>query len=316
MKVVLAGGSGHVGQALVRRWLYRHDLTILSRQFRPGVRTVEWDGRTLGEWAAEIDGADVVVNLAGRSVNCRYTEENLKLMLDSRVDSTRVIGEAIAAAKSPPRVWLQASTATIYAHTYDQANDERTGVIGGDESGVPDYWKRSVDIALAWEKALDDAPTPNTRKVALRSAMTMSPIPDSVFGVLASLARKGVGGRLGDGRQFVSWVHELDFARALEFLLESDLEGPVNIASPNPLPQAEFARALRAALGVGFAPSVPKWALEVGAKFMATDTELILKSRRVIPTRLLEAGFEFKHPDWAEAAKDLVQEMRKLTKAA
>lgn len=316
MKVVLAGGSGHVGQALVRRWLYRHDLTILSRQFRPGVRTVEWDGRSLGEWAAEIDGADVVVNLAGRSVNCRYTEENLKLMLDSRVDSTRVIGEAIVAAKSPPRVWLQASTATIYAHTYDQANDERTGVIGGDESGVPDYWKRSVDIALAWEKALDDAPTPNTRKVALRSAMTMSPIPDSVFGVLASLARKGVGGRLGDGRQFVSWVHELDFARALEFLLESDLEGPINIASPNPLTQAEFARALRAALGVGFAPPVPRWALEVGAKFMATDTELILKSRRVIPTRLLEAGFEFKHPDWAEAAKDLVQEMRKLTKAA
>lgn len=305
-----------MGQALVRRWLYRHDLTILSRQFRPGVRTVEWDGRSLGEWAAEIDGADVVVNIAGRSVNCRYTEENLKLMLDSRVDSTRVIGEAIAAAKSPPRVWLQASTATIYAHTYGEPNDERTGVIGGDEAGVPGYWKRSVDIALAWEKALDDAPTPNTRKVALRSAMTMSPIPDSVFGVLASLARKGVGGRLGDGRQFVSWVHELDFARALEFLLESDLEGPINIASPNPLTQAEFARALRAALGVGFAPSVPKWALEVGAKFMATDTELILKSRRVIPTRLLEAGFEFKHPDWAEAAKDLVQEMRKLTKAA
>lgn len=305
-----------MGQALVRRWLYRHDLTILSRQFRPGVRTVEWDGRTLGEWAKEIDGADVVVNLAGRSVNCRYTEANLKEMMDSRVDSTRVIGEAIAAAKSPPSVWLQASTATIYSHRYDAANDERTGIIGGQESDAPTYWKRSVDIALAWEKTLNEAGTPNTRKVALRSAMTMSPIPDSVFGVLARLARKGVGGRLGDGRQYVSWVHELDFARALEFLLDSDLEGPVNIAAPNPLPQADFARQLREALGVHFAPSAPRWALEIGAKFMSTDTELILKSRRVIPTRLLEAGFEFKHPQWAEAARDLVQEMRKLAKAA
>lgn len=306
MKVVLAGGTGHVGQALIRRWLYRHDLTILSRQFRPGVRTVEWDGATLGEWAKELDGADVVVNMAGRSVNCRYNADNLAVMLASRVDSTKAIGEAIAMAKNPPKVWLQASTATIYAHRFDAANDEITGIIGGDEPGQPSKWKASIDIAKAWEKALFDAHTPTTRKVALRSAMTMSPIPKSVFGVMADLARRGIGGKQGDGRQYVSWIHELDFARALEFLLESDLEGPVNIASPNPLPQAEFARGLREAVGAKFAPTIPKWALEIGAFFMHTETELILKSRRVVPTRLIESGFEFKFPTWPEAARDLV----------
>jgi len=304
MKVVLFGGSGHVGQALVRAWA-EHDLVLIGR--RSGVL---WDGKTLGRWESELEGADVVVNLAGRSVNCRYTAENLKEMMDSRVDSTRIVGEAIASCKHPPRLWLQASTATIYAHRFDAANDEYSGIIGGREVGVPEHWAKSVEIAIAWEKALNDATTPNTRRIAMRSAITLSPIADSVYGVLASLARQGLGGTQGDGRHYMSWVHETDFVRALEFLINrEDLDGAINISSPNPIPQKEFARTLRESLGVRFGPRLPAWLLEVGAWLRQTETELILKSRRVVPTRLLDAGFSFQYADWRDAAHDLARKL-------
>jgi NAD dependent epimerase/dehydratase family enzyme len=174
MRVVIAGGSGQVGQILARRAAARgDDVAILARGPVGVGRPVAWDGRTLGDWSREIDGADVVINLAGRSVNCRYTEAHLEEMLNSRVDSTRIVGAAISASERPPKVWLQMSTATIYAHRFDAANTEAGGVIGGDEPGVPGYWRRSVNIAKAWEQALEEASTPHTRKVALRT--TTSP---------------------------------------------------------------------------------------------------------------------------------------------
>jgi len=309
MKIVLPGGSGHIGHALVRVLAADgHECVVLSR--RPATvpasaRGVAWDGRTLGPWAAEFDGAEVVINLAGRSVDCRYSEKHLAEMMDSRVDSTRVVGEAIAAAVRPPRVWLQAATATVYGHRYDAANDETTGIIG-DPPGVPALWPRSVAIGLAWEAALAAAPTPRTRKVALRTSLVMGPAKDSVFGVLAKLARRGTG-RQGDGRQFVSWIHEDDFVAAIRFLIaRDDLAGAVNICSPNPLPNRELMAALHDALGMPLSLPVPAWALEIGAIFLRTETELILKSRRVVPRRLLEAGFAFRHPRWPEAARDLV----------
>jgi len=303
-KVILAGGSGHVGAVLRRHFTARgDDVVILSRS-----EGVFWDGKSLGPWVSEIDGADVVINLAGRTVNCRYTAENLRQMMDSRVDSTRVIGEAIAGAKNPPRVWLQSSTATIYAHRFDAPNDERTGIIGGDEPGSPYKWNASIEIAKAWERTLEEAVTPNTRKVALRSAMTMSPDQGSVFDVLAKLARRGLGGRLGSGRQYVSWIHEVDFASAVQFLIDRNgLDGAVNLCSPNPLPHAEFARQLREAVGVKFGLSATEWMVELGTWAMRTESELVLKSRRVVPTRLLEAGFTFQFPEWGTAARDLVR---------
>jgi uncharacterized protein (TIGR01777 family) len=308
MKIVLPGGNGQIGRALARALAAAgHECVVLTRRTRTGgpARDVAWDGKTLGPWAAEIDGADVVINLAGRTVDCRYNEKNLREMMDSRVDSTRVVGEAIAAAARPPKVWLQAGTATVYAHRYDAANDEATGVIG-DPPDTPALWARSVAIGLAWEKALADAPTPRTRKVALRTSLVMGPAKGGVFRVLAKLARAGVG-RLGDGRQYVSWIHEEDFIAAIRFLIaRDDLAGAVNLASPHPLPNRDLMAALHAAVGMPLALPVPAWALEIGAFFLRTETELILKSRRVVPGRLLAAGFAFRHPAWLEAAEDLV----------
>ena len=232
-------------------------------------------------------------------------------MLDSRVESTRVVGLACAAASRPPGVWLQASTATIYAHRFDAPNDEATGLIGGSEPHAPGTWKFSIEVAQAWERAFAEAKTPNTRKVALRSAMVMSPDRGGVFDVLLGLVRRRLGGRAGDGRQFVSWIHDRDFLRAVDWLLErDDFAGPVNLCSPQPLPNAEFMAALRAAWGVRFGLPAARWMLELGTWFLRTETELILKSRRVVPGRLLASGFEFAFPRWPEAARELCERWR------
>ena len=271
------------------------------------------DAETVCEWAAEIDGADAVINLAGRNVNCRYHAENRRLIKESRVKSTRAVGEAIARAAQPPRLWLQASTATIYAHRYDAPNDEATGILGGSEAGAPDTWRFSIDVAKSWEQAANEGNLPQTRRVLLRSAMTMSPDPGGVFDVLLGLVRRGLGGASGDGRQYVSWVHDRDFVRAVYWLIERpELAGPVNLASPNPVPNAEFMRTLRTAWGIGFGLPATKWLLEICAFFLRTETELILKSRRVVPGRLLQSGFVFQFPTWAEAADDLCRRWREL----
>ncbi len=306
MKVLIPGGSGQVGQVL-KRALESHgdEVVVLSRGANN--ESARWDGETLGPWTKHIDSADVVINLAGRTVNCRYTEENLKQMMDSRVDSTRIVGEAIASSETPPKVWLQMSTATIYAHRFDAANDEASGIIGGNEPDAPAYWARSIDIAKAWELELEAAGTPSTRKVALRTAMVMSPDKEGVFDVLCGLTRKFLGGRIGSGKQYVSWIHETDFVNAIRFLIEHDsISGPVNLSAPSPLPQSDFQAVLRKSLGVPFGLPAMKWMAELGAVFMKTDTELILKSRRVVPGRLLDAGFEFQFSNWSEAARALV----------
>lgn len=312
MKIVIPGGTGQVGTILVRALTARNDdVVVLSRGGTSEARVVAWDGCTMGPWASELDGADVVINLAGRSVNCRYTEANLQAMLSSRVDSTRVVGQAIEQAARPPRVWLQMSTATIYAHRFDTPNDEATGLLGGDEPDAPAYWKRSIDIAVAWEQAQADANTPATRRVALRTAMVMSPDPGGIFDVLLGLTRAGLGGPMAGGRQYVSWIHERDLVRAIELLIQrDDIEGPVNLSAPDPLPQRDFMAALRSAWGTRIGLPATRWMAELGAFFLRTDTELILKSRRVVPGRLLDAGFAFDFPSWPDAARDLVTRWR------
>jgi hypothetical protein len=258
-----------------------------------------------------LDGADVVINLAGRSVDCRYTPANREAIIQSRVQSTRVIGEAVARLGSPPKLWMNSSTATLYRHALDRPMDECTGEFGGSEPGVPETWSFSIDVATQWENAFFSAPTPFTRRIALRSAMVMSADRDGVFDVLLRLVRFGLGGRAGSGQQFVSWVHETDFIRAIEFLIANEpFDGPVNIASPNPVPNCEFMQALRQAWGIPFGLSVNRAFLEIGAIFLRTETELILKSRRVVPGRLLQSGFRFRFPEWTSAAKDLVAAWR------
>jgi len=312
VRVVIPGGTGQVGVILARALAAQgHDVVVLTRSPRTAGQ-VEWDGTTLGGWARYIDGSDVVINLAGRSVSCRYTDENLAAMMNSRVQSTKAVGEAIARAKRPPKVWLQMSTATIYAHRFDSANTERDGVIGGAEDGVPAYWAYSVKIARNWEAAQERTATPETRKVAMRSAMVMSPDRSGVFDVLSWLARLGLGGSVAGGRQYVSWIHDRDFVRAVQFLIERDeLSGAVNLAAPQPLPQAEFMRELRSAWRMPVGLRATKWMAEIGALAMRSDTELLLKSRRVVPGRLVDAGFTFGYPDWRMAAMDLVPRRRR-----
>jgi NAD dependent epimerase/dehydratase family enzyme len=206
---------------------------------------------------------------------------------------------------------MQASTATIYAHRFDSANDEKTGIIGGQEENVPDTWKFSIDVATNWERRVDDFELPKTRKLKLRSAIILSPDRGGIFDELLKLVRYGLGGKAGDGRQFVSWVHYKDFVRAVDWLIaHEEISGVVNIASPNPLPKQAFIKALRQGWGIPFGLSATEWMLEVGALLMQTETELILKSRRVVPGLLLEKGFSFQFPSWPEAAESLCAEWR------
>ena len=306
-RIVIPGGSGCVGQLLARRFHENGDhVTVLSRMPRPAPwGTSGWNGRDSGEWFRAIDGADVVINLAGRSVACRYTPENRRQILSSRVESTLAVGHAIAVAARKPALWINASTATIYRHSLDRPMDERTGELGGAESGVPLTWKFSTEVAKAWETAFFETQTKATRKVAIRSAIVMIP-GVGLLGKLTGLMRWGLAGTEGKGTQFVSWIHESDFVRAIEFLIaREDIDGPVNVCSPHPLPNREFLRVLRRAFGAHIAPPLPAWALRFGSLLLRTEAELILKSRRAVPGRLLENGFRFAYPDWATAVTDL-----------
>src|ERR1700722_1549165 len=311
VKIVIPGGTGHIGAMLVRSLAAAgHEVVVLTRQPRRQGE-VGWDGRTPGPWASAVDGSDVVINLAGRSVNCRYTDANLRQMMDSRVDSARVVGAAIAAARRPPATWLQMSTATIYAHSLGRPNDEATGEIGGTEPDVPAYWSYSVSIAANWEQAQASAVTPGTRKVALRTAIVMSPERGGAFAMLSRLTRLGLGGPVGGGRQYVSWIHGADLARAVSFLIaRDDIDGAVNLAAPSPLPQREFMRELRGAWGVRAGLPATRWMAEIGAFALRSDTELLLKSRYVLPGRLTAAGFAFDYPAWPGAAAELVNRAR------
>ncbi len=313
MKIVIPGGSGQVGTLLARKFVEDgHDVVVFGRNPKPADwRVLSWDGETLGAWASEIEGSDVVINLAGRNVNCRYNPENRREIIDSRVNSTRIVGEAISKASNPPKVWLQASTATIYAHRFDAANDELAGIIGGTEPDVPETWNFSIEVAKRWEQAAAEALTPKTRKVLMRSAITLSPDRGGIFDVLLGLVRRGVGGTAGNGHQYISWIHDRDFIRSIYWLIDhEELSGAINLAAPNPLPNKEFMKILRDAWRTKIGLPATELMLHFAAIFMRTETELILKSRRVVPTRMLESGFKFEFPDWESAAQNLCQRWR------
>ena len=313
MKVVIPGGSGHIGKYLLQYFQEKqHDVKVLTRNTKQKDPFIFWDGQTLGEWQKVIDGSDVVINLAGRLVSCRPNKKNLKEMMDSRINSTRVIGEAISRAKRPPKLWIQMSTATIYAHSFDRANDEASGIIGGNESNVPYTWHHSVSIAKNWEKTLFKFKTPLTRKVAVRLAFMISPMKKGYFDTLLYLARRGMGGPVAGGRQYISWIHVTDFIRAIEFVISNeDINGSVNFSSPHPIPQKEAMSHIRSACGTKVYFSITRWMSEIGALFLKTDTQLVLKSRRVVPKKLLSSGFQFQFPHWPEAIKDIIGKCNK-----
>jgi hypothetical protein len=317
---VLPGGSGQVGQALARHFTERgHQVTVLTRgPYTASWQTVHWDGENIGSWTEYLEGADVCINLAGRSVNCRYDAANRQAIYESRIGSTRLLGRVMAGLSEPPRVWLNASAATIYRRAVDEDGvdlplDEACELCGDEPDSSAERWAErrgfSARVARDWEAAFFATETPRTRKVALRSAVVLSPTPGSAFGVLSNLVRLGLGGRQGNGRQFVCWIHETDYARAVEFLIErEDLNGPVNIAAPYPLPNREFMAGLRWAWDMPNGLPAPSLAIKFGALILRTEPELVLQSCRAVPGRLLEAGFEFEFPEWAEAAEDLVRQ--------
>jgi uncharacterized protein (TIGR01777 family) len=299
--LILPGGAGYLGRHLAVFFAgLGYHVIILTRRPRPdtaAIRHLLWDGRTLGPWADAFDGAHAVINLAGRTVNCRYTARHKREIYDSRLFSTAVVGRAVAAARTPPKVWINSSSATIYRDARDRPMDEFTGEPG---HGF------SVNVCQKWEAALDAAPTPHTRKIALRSAMVFGPGAGGVYEAFRRIAKLGLGGTLGSGDQFVSWVHLRDFCRAVRFMIDHDgLSGPVNLASPDPIPNRDFMRTLRRSLRKRIGLPATKWMLEIGAFVLRTETELLLKSRRVVPGKLLAARFEFDFPELGAALEDL-----------
>jgi len=309
LRIVLAGGSGHIGRLLGLHFSsHGHLVRVLSRQRgTTSSNAVWWDGLHFGDWVKELDGADVLLNLSGRSVDCRYTAVHRWEIMESRVRSTQILGEAITRLEKAPRIWLNASTATIYRHEFVRDMTEGSGEIGGAESNPSRSWNFSIEVAKRWEEAFWACDTQDTRKVALRSAMVMSPDRGGVFDVLLRLVRFGLGGSIGDGRQYVSWVLDTDFVRAIDHIvLHEKITGAVNIASPGPIPNSEFMQILRKAWGARFGMSAPLPILELATFLLRTESELVLKSRRVVPRRLLEDGFRFQFTNWAAAASDLV----------
>lgn len=319
LRIVIPGGSGQIGTMLARHFQAQgHQVTVLTRSpYAASWQTVHWDGETPGPWTEHLEGADVCINLTGRSINCRFTEANRKLLYNSRINSTRLLNRVIATLNDPPKVWLNAATATIYRHSIDKPMDEATGELGGNEMiskrrRVPKRWNFSVELAKDWEAALFDTVTPRTRKIALRSAVTFSPVTGNAFAVFLNLVRFSLGGTQGNGRQYVTWIHEADYARAIDFLIARDeIFGPVNIVAPQPVPNREFMEALRDAYGMPNGLPAPALFIELGTFFLRTESELVLKSNYVVPGRLLNAGFQFQFPDWRDAAEDLVRQWRR-----
>ena len=305
-RAVLAGGSGFLGRLLTGDLLKRgYDVAVLARRQGAevaGVKQMGWDGKNPGPWMEALDGSTVLINLAGRSVDCRYHAANRRAIMDSRVDSTRVLGKAIQKCRRPPAVWLNSSTATIYKHSFDRPMDE-----AGEISATPEAKDAfSIAVAQAWEAALAEADTPGTRKVALRTAMVLGR-SGGVFPVLRRLVKFGLGGAMAGGRQYVSWIHETDFCEAIAWLIDrEEMTGPVNVSAPNPVPNREMMQALRAVCDQRLGLPASGRMLDVGAWLLRTETELIIKSRRVVPGRLLSAAFAFRFPQIESAFRDLV----------
>lgn len=300
-KIVIAGGTGFLGTCLIDHFSKdENELTVLTRgvtRTERNIRYVHWDGKTVETWATALEGADVLINLNGKSVDCRYTEKNKALIYSTRLDSTRALGQAILRSKNPPKLWINSASATIYRYSLDKEMDEYTGEIG---SGF------SVDVCQKWEATFNQFDTPRTRKVLIRTGIVLGK-NGGPMKPLRMLTRFGLGGKQGPGIQYFSWLHEDDFVGIIDFVMKnSSLSGVYNVTAPTPIQNEQLMSSLRAALKVPVGIPLPKWLLEIGAVIIGTETELVLKSRRVIPKKLMEAGYQFKYADIRMALNDLV----------
>lgn len=300
-KIVLAGGSGYLGRVLADYYKDKaEEIVVLSRNTgadRANTRYVSWDGRTGGAWTEALENCDLLINLSGKNVNCRYTEKNRREILSSRIEPTRALGEAIKNLKSPPKMWIQAASATIYRHAEDRYQDEETGEFG---SGF------SVDVCRSWESVFWEQDTPGTARLVLRIGIVLGR-SDGVFPRLKNLVRLGLGGHQGPGSQYVSWIHEHDLARITQWVFDHGKDGDVyNCTSPQAIRNKEFMKLIRNSYGIRLGLPAPQWLLEIGAIVIGTETELILKSRWVYPARLLNSGFQFSFPEPGEAIREVL----------
>lgn len=312
-KIVIAGGTGFIGQELIKYFGKENNIVVLTRKLPVAnnnrnsynslapaelnnVRFIKWDGKTVGNWANELEGADLIINLAGKSVNCRYNRENKKEILESRVNAVNVIGEAIKKCSRPPACWINASSATIYRHSIDKPQDEYNKDF---QNGF------SVDVCLAWENAFQNQQTPNTRKIALRMAITLG--SGGVLIPYFNLLKMGLGGKQGSGKQMYSWVHITDTCRMIEWIAENkNVEGIFNCASTNPVTNKFFMQTLRKVTGYKIGLPAYAWMLKIGALIIGTESELVLKSRWVLPTKITAAGFQFNYPKLEEALTEII----------
>jgi uncharacterized protein (TIGR01777 family) len=300
-KIVLAGGNGYLGTVLANYYREKaQQVVILSRHVKNGdgnVKTVVWDGKTEGEWIKYVDGADLLINLCGKNVNCRYNKANRKAIIDSRVIPTTLLGTVIAKLKNPPNLWINVASATIYRHAEDRPQDEDNGEIG---NGF------SIDVCRQWEESFFNTQTPQTRKIALRMSIVLGGA-DGAFPRLLNLVKFGLGGMQGNGKQYVSWVHEYDAAQCTEWLLKHpEFEGVFNCTAPTPVINSTFMSIIRKAAHVAIGLPAPAWLLSIGALIIGTETELILKSRFVLPKRLTDNGFTFRYPDAKSAIVNIL----------
>jgi uncharacterized protein (TIGR01777 family) len=314
-KIIIAGGTGFIGMALAKYFSEENNITILTRNLNhpanntygnsttaiKNVTLVKWNGKDIDDWCKEINNADILINLTGKSVNCRYTEKNKQKIFDSRTTSTKILGEAIKQSINPPKIWLNAASATIYRNATDKPQDEYSLEFRNDFS---------VQVCKLWEKTFFEQSTPNTRKIALRMAITLG--MGGVIIPYLNLCKFGLGGKQASGNQMFSWIHIEDVCRAVEFLIEKeDIEGAYNLSSPNPVTNKVFMKTLREVTHTKIGLPAYKWMLKLGAFLIGTETELILKSRWVVPTKLLQLGFKFKHPQLKEAFENIITKLPK-----
>lgn len=297
--IIIAGGSGFLGQVLENYFFLKgYQIKILSRHPKRE-NEFYWDAKHLGKWTALLEDTEALINLTGKSVDCRYSAKNKKLIYDSRIDSTAILSSAINACKNPPTVWFNMSTATIYRHSLDKKMTEATGEIGDDFS---------MNIAKSWEKAFNENKNPKTRKIIIRTSIVLGRNGGALI-PLKNLAKFRLGGKQGLGNQKVSWIHEEDFARAIEFLLNNEkFNEAFNLSVPEPTNNKTLMKTLRKTMNISTGISHPIWLLKFGAFLIGTETELVLKSRNVIPERLINSGFQFKFNDLKIALDDLVND--------
>ena len=314
-KIIIAGGTGFIGRSVAEYFAPNNQVVILTRNttstnnnnafaafnlaeaYASNIRLVQWNGKDVGEWSAEMNNASLVINLSGKSVNCRYNKKNKQEIIDSRVQSTKAIGDAIKQAKTPPKLWINAASATIYRNATDRPQDEFTGEIHNDFS---------VQVCKLWEQTFFETATPATRKIVFRTAITLG--NGGVMVPYLNLLKFGLGGSQGNGKQMYSWVHIMDVCKAIEFVFgNEEAQGVYNLSAPNPVTNQEFMQTLRKATGTFFGLPAYTWMLKIGAAIIGTETELILKSRWVLPARLLQEGFQFEYPYLKEALENIIK---------